>query len=100
MAEGLGLPGSKSWLNITTPTLIDDETATSYTPRRIGRVNVIVAGTTAGTINDIGTVTGVLPANNVFTIPNALGSYLVDFPMLVGIVIVPGTGQTVAVSYD
>lgn len=100
MAEGLGLPGSKSWLNITAATLIDDNTATSYTPRRIARVNVIVAGTSNGTVNDAISVAGVLQTNEVFVIPNTVGSYLVDFPMLSGIVITPGAGQTVAVSYD
>ncbi len=38
--------------------------------------------------------------NHVAAWPNTVGSYLVDMPCLNGILIVPGAGQTVAVSYD
>jgi len=100
MAEGLGLSGSKSLLNITAATVIDDTTVSSYAPRRIGHVHVLVAGSTTGTVNDCLTTAAAAAANLIFTIPNTVGVYVVDFPCLQGIVIVPGTGQTVAVSYD
>ncbi|WP_316854245.1 hypothetical protein [Ralstonia holmesii] len=45
-------------------------------------------------------VTGNTVANQVFVIPNTVGSYLVDHPCVNGVVVVPGTGQTVAVTYD
>lgn len=100
MSEGLGLSGTKSLLNITTSTLVSNVNTASYSARRIGRVQVLVAGSAAGTVNDTANVAGATVANQVFIIPNVVGTYLVDFPCLAGIVVVPGTGQTVAVSYD
>lgn len=69
------------------------------TPGRVCRVNVIVAGSAAGTVNDVATTGAAAVANQVATIPNEVGSYVVDFPMAVGIVFVPGTGMTAAVSF-
>ena len=100
MSEGLGLAGAKSSLNIGSATVIDDTTVSSYTSRRVSRVHVLVAGTTQGSVNDCLTIAAVAPANQVFAIPNAAGAYLIDFPMLSGIVVSPGAGQVVAVSYD
>ena len=100
MAEGLGISGSKSWLNITAATLIDDTTASSFVARRVSHVHVLVAGSTVGSVNDAANIAAAGSTNQVFVIPNTVGVYLVDFPMLNGIVITPGTGQTVAVSYD
>ena len=85
--------GTQSALNLTASTLV------KATPGRAVRVSVIVAGTTAGSVNDSTTVAGILTANNVFVIPNTVGSYLIDWPMMAGIVVVPGLGQTVALSY-
>lgn len=38
-------------------------------------------------------------ANQIFVIPNIVGVNLIDWPCLAGIVVTPGTGQTIAVSY-
>ena len=100
MSEGLGLSGTKSLLNITTPTLVSSINTASYAARRIGRVQVLVAGTVAGSVNDAATVASAAAANQVFIIPNVVGTYLIDFPCLAGIVVTPGTGQTLAASYD
>ena len=67
---------------------------------RIQRVQVLVAGSAAGAVYDSVSTSGNSAANQVGVIPNAVGSYLIDMPCLSGIVVVPGTGQTVAVSYD
>lgn len=67
---------------------------------RISRVQVLVAGTAAGAAYDANTVAGAVIANQVGAWPNVVGSYLIDMPCLTGILIVPGAGQTVAVSYD
>ena len=94
--------GRCSALNITAATTLQ----TNQTPfigspvGRVVRVNVLVAGSTAGSINDSLTPAGANATNQVFVIPNTVGSYLVDFPILAGITITPGAGQTVAVSYD
>jgi hypothetical protein len=53
---------------------------------------------TVGTATDCATAGAAAASNQVATIPNALGSYAVNFPCLVGIVVVPGSGQTLAVS--
>ena len=100
MSEGLGLSGTKSLLNVTAPTLVSATTGSSYAARRIGRVHVLVAGTIAGSVNDAASVALASAANQVFVVPNSVGSYLIDFPMVAGIVVTPGTGQTLAVSYD
>lgn len=100
MSEGLGPVGTKSALNITTPTLLDATGVSSYSARRISHVHVLVAGSTAGSVNDSATVAGASASNQVYAIPNVVGIYLVDFPCMNGIVVTPGTGQTIAVSYD
>lgn len=67
---------------------------------RLVRVNVLVAGSAAGSVNDAATVAAAATANQIFVIPNTVGSYLVDWPILSGIVVTPGTGQTVAIVYE
>ena len=66
----------------------------------VASVSVIVAGTTAGTVNDAATTGAAAAANQIATIPNAVGIYMLGFPFVNGLVVVPGTGQTVAVSYN
>ena len=61
---------------------------------------VILAGATAGSINDAASVAAAAIANEIFAIPNVVGSYLVDAPCSNGIVVIPGTGQVVALTYD
>ena len=100
MSEGIGLSGTKSLLNVTASTLVSATNSSSYASRRIGRVHVLVAGTIAGSVNDAASVALASAANQVFVVPNSVGSYLIDFPMVAGIVVTPGTGQTLAVSYD
>ena len=100
MSEGIGLSGTKSLLNVTAPTLVSATTGSSYALRRIGRVHVLVAGTTVGSVNDAANIALASAVNQVFSIPNTVGVFLIDFPMTTGIVVTPGTGQTLAVSYD
>lgn len=67
---------------------------------RAQRVNVLVAGTTAGAVYDSASAAADAITDQVGAIPNALGSYLIDMPCLQGITVAPGAGQTVAISYD
>ncbi|KWN80868.1 hypothetical protein WM24_23835 [Burkholderia ubonensis] len=69
------------------------------TPGRLVRINVVVAGSAAGTANDCATTGAAAAANEIAVIPNTVGTYYLDWPCATGIVVVPGTGQTVAVSY-
>ena len=88
------IQGNASSLNITAPTVI------AVGVRRLVRVNVLVAGSAAGTVYDTTGTSSVAASNAVFSIPNTVGSYFLDWPMASGIVASPGTGQTVAVSYE
>lgn len=94
--------GSSSALNITAATLIEvTQTAGGvYRPVRAVRVNVLVAGSAPGSVNDSATIAGAAAANQIFVIPNTVGSYLIDWPCFAGMVVTPGTGQTIAVCYD
>jgi len=97
MSEGLGPVGSKSALAITTPQLLDTTGVSSYSARRISHVHVLVAGSAPGSVNDSQTIAGASASNQVASIPNVAGIYIIDFPCINGIVVTPGT---VSVSYD
>ena len=86
--------GSSSVLNITASTVV------KATPGRLVHVSVIVAGSTAGSANDCLTTGAAAVANQFAVIPATAGQLPpFQWPCAVGIVIVPGTGQTLAVSY-
>lgn len=85
--------GTGSALNLTAATVVKS------TAGRCVRITVVVAGSAAGTANDVATTGAVAAANEFFSIPNTVGTYFLDWPCAAGITIAPGTGQTVAVSY-
>lgn len=95
-ADGALLTGKglKSVKNLTAAAVVQGGVG------RIAKVSVIVAGSAAGTVNDVLTTGAAGVANQVAVIPNTVGVYDIDWPMSLGIVVVPGTGQTVAVSYQ
>lgn len=68
-------------------------------PGRVCRVSVLVAGSAAGTVNDCATTGAAAVANQVGVIPAVAGTISIDMPCATGMVVVPGTGQTLAVSY-
>lgn len=86
--------GFTTSFNITAATLIKG------VPGRVARVSILVAGTTAGTVNDCTTTGAAAVGNQIASIPNAVGVISLNWPMLSGIVIAPGAGQTLAVSYN
>ena len=102
MSDGVYIrQGKSAWLNISAATQV------ATVPKdfaigqcRLVRVNVLVAGTAAGAAYDAATTASVAAANQIGAWPNTVGSYLIDMPCLAGIVIAPGAGQTVSVSYD
>jgi hypothetical protein len=63
------------------------------------RVQVLVAGTTAGTANDTNAIGSAALANQIAAIPAAVGTYDIGMPCNTGILIVPGTSQVIAASY-
>jgi hypothetical protein len=68
-------------------------------PGRVFRVNVQVAGSTTGTVNDCLTTGAAAITNQIAVIPETVGPLLLEWPCATGIVVVPGTGQTLSVSY-
>jgi hypothetical protein len=81
-------------LNITSPKVLKNAPGTVLT------ATVVHPGSGPGIICDCAT-TGVAAAENqVASVPAAVGTYQIDFPCLVGIVVVPGPGQTLAVSFE
>ena len=85
---------SKTVLNISAAAVV------KAAPGLIGRVNVITAGSAAGTVNDCLTTGAAATANAVATIPNTVGSYPIEMYTSTGIVVVPGSGQVLTISYD
>ncbi len=85
--------GKLSFLNISTATVVKGMQG------RIVKVNVVTAGSTFGYIYDSSTNSGLSASNLIASIPESIGTYVFDFPCANGIVIVPGTGQVVSVSY-
>ena len=100
MSESLRIvQGNKTALGLTAATVVQ-QTINEYTPTRIVRAHVLVAGTTAGAVYDAVSTAGNTATNQVAVIPNAVGTYLIDTPCLAGLVVVPGTGQTVSIVYE
>jgi len=87
------LAGSTSFWKLTTPTIV------KASPGRIMRISLIVTGSATGTVYDATSITDT--TRPVYTIGNtATGVVLVDIPCQYGIVVAPGTGQTVSGSYS
>jgi len=85
--------GTKTFLNITATTLV------KATAGRIAKVSVIVAGSGAGSVYDAASLGAAGAANEIAVIPATAGIYNIDFHCANGIVLSPGTGQTLAISY-
>ena len=90
--------GLSAKYNITSATVVYPSKA------RLVNIAVVVAGSAAGTANDCATTGAAAASNQVCTIPNTISSAApvlsIDWPCNTGIVIVPGTGQTIAVTYS
>jgi hypothetical protein len=65
---------------------------------RVAYVNVTVAGTAAGALVDGNSAASTTPVLAV--IPMAVGSYFVNLPFNLGLVVIPGTGMTLSVSFS
>ena len=86
------LAGAKNATGITATTVV------STNPGRIVVMSVIVAGA-AGFIYDASTTAGATATRYVAVIPATVGVYVINIPVAYGIVVAPGAGQTVTVSY-
>lgn len=88
----LQVQGTKIATDITTATLVQAGQG------RLARVSVVVAGSAAGAVYDASSAS--LTTGQVWVIPNTIGVTEVNIPINNGIVVAPGTGQTVVVSYS
>lgn len=86
--------GSLTALNITAASVVKTGAG------RVAKVSVLVAGSAAGSVNDAATTGAAAVANQLAVVPNTVGIYLIDMPITNGLVVTPGTGQTLAVSYS
>jgi len=86
--------GNKNALNLSADTLVKNG------PGRCMRVNVITAGTTPGSLYDAAKIADAAAANQFGTVPNAVGTTIINWPCLKGIVYKLGTGQVVSISYS
>lgn len=87
--------------NITGVRNVVDISTSNLVTANAGRVCTIIvttAGTTVGSVYDSNTTS--VTTGKVFSIPNALGVTVLNFPVALGILVVPGTGQILSVSYS
>jgi hypothetical protein len=89
----LNVNGQISVCSITAPTVLKTSSG------RLASVSVIVGGA-VGAIYDGATLTST--SKQLYVIPDAVGlqPYVVNLPTSFGILVVPGDGQTVSVSYS
>lgn len=85
--------GNETSLNITAATIVKGSWGVPVI------VQVLTAGSTAGAVYDSSSVTGNSASNQVATIPNTVGFFPVQIPCATGIVVSPGTGQVISISY-
>jgi hypothetical protein len=88
----LGIYGAQSAATITAATLV------STTANRLATISITTAGSANGAIYDSNALTNTtLP---IFTIPQTIGVIFINLPVTNGILVVPGTGQVVTVSWS
>jgi hypothetical protein len=96
---------AQNYLNVqgaTNAAAISVPTVVKASPGRIARVSIIVAGSGTGFIYD--GVTLAATTRPLWVIPETAKAdgepYEVDFACAFGLLVVPGTGQTVSVGYS
>lgn len=87
-----GVQGRKTALEITSPTVIHQGQAW------VARISVLVGGA-AGTIYDANTIATATTGQRLCIIPTTVGIHEVLMPVTRGIVVSPGAGQIVSVSF-
>jgi hypothetical protein len=86
--------GTQTSVTVTTATLI--YVGAGY----LVNFSVVVAGSTAGTISNTGAVATVAAANALCAIPATVGVVKTGQIFSTGLVVTPGTGQSVNVTYS
>ena len=91
---------TQAYLNVngqTTATTITFPTIIKASAGRVVNVTVSLAGSAPGQIYDTNTLTA---TRQLYIIPTTVGLFNVNLPTSFGILVLPGTGQQVAVSYS
>jgi hypothetical protein len=91
-ANFLNVNGQLSAAGLTATTVIKPVAG------RVASVSVIVAGSAIGHIYD-GATAGAT-TKPLYVIPMTVGVFVVNMPASFGILAIPGTGQTISVSYS
>lgn len=89
---------ANSALGLTAPTIV------KASPGRVGAANILVGGSAAGGIYDCLTTAAASATNQIAMLPilttAQLSSLSINTIAKVGIVVLPGTGQTVSVGFE
>lgn len=88
----INVQGAQNSGNLTSATLVQLGLC------RLASVSVTTAGSAVGYIYD--TNSAASTANPIYVIPNTVGITFVNMPVGLGLVVAPGTGQAVTVSYS
>jgi hypothetical protein len=93
LAQGyLNVQGAQNFAGITVPTVIKTSSG------RVAVISVVVAGSAPGMVYDAATL-GVT-TKPLCVIPNTAGPFVVNLPTSFGLLVVPGSGQTVSGSFS
>lgn len=88
----LSVQGAQNFTNVTVPTVIKASSG------RVCEISVTVAGSAPGAVYDGATTSATGKA--LYVIPNTVGVYVVNLPTSFGLLVVPGSGMTVAGSWS
>ena len=86
--------GTQTSVTVTAATLI--YTGSGY----LVNFSVVIAGSAAGTINNTNAVGSVSAANALCAVPNTVGIVRAGQVFSTGLVVTPGTGQSINVTYS
>ncbi len=87
----ISVNGTSTEEGITTPTVLKTSSG------RAASVSILVAGSTTGMLYDSPTTALNEP---LYVIPNTVGIFIVNLPTDAGLLVVPGTGQSVTVNWS
>ena len=92
---------AQTYLNVEGASIAQALTATTVVKAmagRVARVSVTVGGSATGTIYDGASLSAT--TKPIYVIPDTVGMYVVDLPCAYGVLVSPGSGMTVSVSYS
>ena len=84
----------------TTSATVTSQTVIATGKGRLVSFSVVVAGSAAGTINNAAVTSSVASGNALVATPNTIGTYQCGCNFTTGLIVTPGTGQSVNVTYS